>query len=758
MVEQHPNNPSVGINLNVIGASEPGLQTVDLFKQADPWRHRSIESESQLDLDEYGWLKTFPDLGEESQTLTTRIANQTDLVPGKYIIDWEGEGELWAIAGDNAANSPAPNWMELYVDPNTMGEQGILLGIKSTDPNNNGNYIRNIRVYHEDDKEKLDRGEIFKPEFLDKVGDFRTLRFMDWLDVNGSTQKEWNAAEQSMQQASWSAKQGAVPYEAIITLANQAKADLWINIPHQANDDYVRQAAQYIKNNLDPSLRVYVEYSNEYWNTFFDEFTQNEYMINQGKTLFGSDASNPADQYYGMRTAEISWMFSDVFGEDSSQLFPVLSSIYQTEDKLNDLINVPAAIALGRTTPANSPIKVLTTDTYISVDTTIPSVQTSIQQWQTEGTAGENKLINALLTGTEWLPDNSGNTANIQIANRSREWSRLKELADNYGWGFNSYEGGTHFAFGETSETNDFFSSLNKNPNTYALYQKLFETWQNAGGEMLIHYADFGADSKYGNWGIWDSVYDTEPNARGAAIIDQNNSAPWYSDPRSGETFIDQRLRGQTFLIPPSTNSFTDSPIASAAIYEGNDIAQWEQQQVPQWNPSWNQKWNQPWEQAPNQNILVTTDQAGQAIGIEGSAYDDTISGSTTNNHIQGLAGNDTLFGLFGDDVLDGGSGNDRLEGGIGWDWLMGGAGSDTFVLSPYSFDTIEDFNPAEDKIDVSLLAEHLNYSDAWQALGRADQQGNNTVFYFSEKKETTLIHQEVRADMLSVDIFFPFY
>ena len=37
------------------------------------------------------------------------------------------------------------------------------------------------------------------------------------------------------------------------------KADLWINIPHMADKDYIRSLAKLIKNQLNPELNVYVE-------------------------------------------------------------------------------------------------------------------------------------------------------------------------------------------------------------------------------------------------------------------------------------------------------------------------------------------------------------------------------------------------------------------------------------------------------------------------------------------------------------------
>ncbi|WP_347312610.1 beta strand repeat-containing protein [Defluviimonas sp. SAOS-178_SWC] len=52
--------------------------------------------------------------------------------------------------------------------------------------------------------------------------------------------------------------------------------------------------------------------------------------------------------------------------------------------------------------------------------------------------------------------------------------------------------------------------------------------------------------------------------------------------------------------------------------------------------------------------------------GIEGTAFNDTITGAAGDQNLQGGDGNDLLIGLDGNDVFQGGAGNDTLNGGIG--------------------------------------------------------------------------------------------
>lgn len=78
------------------------------------------------------------------------------------------------------------------------------------------------------------------------------------------------------------------------------------------------------------------------------------------------------------------------------------------------------------------------------------------------------------------------------------------------------------------------------------------------------------------------------------------------------------------------------------------------------------------------------------------SALGLALTGNALDNYIAGDRGNDTLKGA---------DGNDALNGGIGNDVLTGGAGIDQFYfvspLSASNVDTITDFNPLDDWIDL---------------------------------------------------------
>lgn len=97
---------------------------------------------------------------------------------------------------------------------------------------------------------------------------------------------------------------------------------------------------------------------------------------------------------------------------------------------------------------------------------------------------------------------------------------------------------------------------------------------------------------------------------------------------------------------------------------------------------------------------------------IYGGAGNDILYGMKGDDHIYGGEGNDTIYGGDGNDTIYGDDGNDTIYGGAGADILIGGSGQDIFVYESTADsggnilqrDTIKDFTPGEDFIDLSAI------------------------------------------------------
>jgi hypothetical protein len=183
----------------------------------------------------------------------------------KFVALYDGEGDVSINQGTIASESSANR----IVFDLTGRSGNFYIRIKQTDPNNTGNYIRNIRIIPIQYEQDFLNGAIFNPVWLDKVKTFKQFRFMDLLSTNHSKQSKW-ADRPKIDNYLWK-EFGGVPWEVIIELSNQAMIDPWINIPHLADKEYMTELAKLFKEKLDPRLKVYIEFSNETWNWQFQQ-------------------------------------------------------------------------------------------------------------------------------------------------------------------------------------------------------------------------------------------------------------------------------------------------------------------------------------------------------------------------------------------------------------------------------------------------------------------------------------------------------
>ncbi|MEB3174238.1 MAG: cellulose-binding protein, partial [Cyanobacteriota bacterium] len=290
-----------GTNLAGVRDWSPAVPFVDAFKSSRPWTapkvktpkvegttpasqggkkrrsEESLTSAASLDLDPQGWVRSLPGAPPQAkpgrkgknprpqrpQVSALLLSNLQGRYPGgKYLVLYDGEGTL-TYQGD-AVKLEAESQPGREVLMVTPSNRGITLGIAATNP---ANYIRNIRVIPAG-AEKTYQSQPFNPEYLQRLKPFTALRFMDWMETNNSKQITWQDRP-TPQSATWMKK--GVPVEVMVRMANALGADPWFCMPHQATDDYVRNFALYVKQHLNPNLKVYVEYSNEVWNGQFEQ-------------------------------------------------------------------------------------------------------------------------------------------------------------------------------------------------------------------------------------------------------------------------------------------------------------------------------------------------------------------------------------------------------------------------------------------------------------------------------------------------------
>jgi hypothetical protein len=160
----------------------------------------------------------------------------------------------------------------------------------------------------------------WNPAFLEEVRHYNVLRFMDFGRANSSTEQRWS---ERTHKTDVRPAQERLAYEWMIDLCNRASADLWITLPTQADDSYAFELAKLIATNLDPSLKVYVEWSNETWNSGFPQY---QYAVDQGLALgLGPDPYAAGARYHVQRSLRLFAQFDAVFGAGSPRVVRVIA-------------------------------------------------------------------------------------------------------------------------------------------------------------------------------------------------------------------------------------------------------------------------------------------------------------------------------------------------------------------------------------------------------------------------------------------------
>lgn len=507
----------LGTNLTSISDWSTQLPFIDGFKSARRWMTKCSDGEScsdqwdtgefdKLDLDPQGWVKSLPapaDPPEYSQVGTLLFREISRYPGGQYVVLYDGEGTInykFDAQKDSAASRPGRDLIN--VTPST---QGILLIISATDPNKNGNYIRNIRVVPIE-YEQTYAEEIFNPLFLERIQKFGSLRFMDWMGTNHSKQSTWENRPK-VEDATYAEK--GVPVEIMVALANRLRAHPWFNMPHMATDDYMTRFAQLVQEKLDPKLKVYVEFSNEAWNWSFE---QAQYALKQGKARWGEDKGDAFMQWYGMRTAQMSDIWKGVFGDQRDRVVSTISTQTGWKGLETSALDCPLWVAEGNQPCYQHQIDTYTVTGYFSGSLGDDRFRNTVESWLNDADGGVGRALKQLAEGGLLEGDDS-------VAGTVGLFDYHKQVAQQKGLQLAVYEGGQSLASPNSEKLTELFIKLNRRPEMYDFYKQVLENWKAAGGTLFMNFADIGTPSKWGSWGVLEHV-DQESSPRYDALID----------------------------------------------------------------------------------------------------------------------------------------------------------------------------------------------------------------------------------------------
>ncbi|CAN5570305.1 hypothetical protein BH11ARM2_BH11ARM2_14170 [soil metagenome] len=476
-----PAQASLAMNLAGPADWNTELPFVDLFRFTREWisqeEGKAWGQGPKLEVDGRGWVRRLPP-GVFAETFLTSYENHYPA--GDYTVLYDGDGDL--AFGNGAVTASAKGRMVLKVDP----KRGPFnLQLRRTNP---ANPVRNIRVLLPG-TEATYRTDPFNPAFLKRWQGVSALRFMDWMQTNDSKIRSWGDRPR-LDDASWAPK--GIPAEIMIDLANRMKADAWFCVPHLADDGYVRSFAKLAAGRLDPSLRVYLEYSNEVWN---GQFQQQRYAGDQGlKAGVGEKHWEAGWHWYARRSGQIFDLWSAAFPK--TRLVRVLASQAGNAYVSDQILGFEGA-AKKADALAIAPYM-----GFMPSPTGEPKAS-EVAGWSLD------RLFATLREKT--LPESIGFIRDN------------KKVATRYGLPLIAYEGGQHLvgvAGGENDESlTKLLNDANRDPRMGALYDDYLKAWQKEGGGLFANFSSIGPFSKWGSWGQLEYADDNPAKAPKLAAL-----------------------------------------------------------------------------------------------------------------------------------------------------------------------------------------------------------------------------------------------
>lgn len=472
--------------------------------------------------------------------VSTENAN---LPPGQYVLLYGGQGAV-TLSGNASAVSNTPGRLQF----NVTGTDIVILNIEASqqaDP------LRDFRLLRlEDEFVNLEENPFYEG-FLEKIAPFKALRFMDWGATNHNPVRHWQERT-PLDYFTYATRQG-VPYEVMIQLANQTKKDVWVCVPHAADNDYVARMAEMFRDRLDSSLTIYLEYSNEVWNWTFDQAHYNA-------------ETAPANLGYGRAIAENAGrafrIWHQVFGSQKQRVKRVLG-LQAGFNYLNENI-------LAQLDPSEwdygSP------SSYIGLD----------------HSANASPVLHA------------GSTPEDVIANARAHWAEFRHTVQQDYWNVQlfgkevvNYEGGQHFVgnvFGIPYPYQQAMWDAQYSPGIYHLYNDMLDTIRAWGSRLFGNFSLASPqESVYGSWGVLNHIDVQPPYMQTApkyqALLDNLCKSPTshIAQPK----FAPLGDEGRLFVFPNPTEGhltvqfWVENPVqARLALYDALGRKVWEMAQA----------------------------------------------------------------------------------------------------------------------------------------------------------------------------------
>ncbi len=493
---RHNEKSALGTNLTRVRDWFSEYAFVDEFKRSRPWfsgspGRKGWQDARPLDLDENGWPRSLQ-VGQVARTLMFWGKN-VKYPAGDYTILYDGTGKL---EFENATVFDQKHG-RIVIRPNPEAG-GFALAIAETskqDP------VRNIRVLlpggtcakdpfkhcirSEDcggeciPFERNYRQQIFHPLFLDLVKSFSTLRFTDWMDINENDhpKSRWELRPK-LTDAQWTKK--GVPIEIITDLSNRLTVDPWLSIPHDADDEYVQKLAEFMRDNLRPGLRAYVEHSNEVWNNALFQAREVRKIAMEQK--LAPDPFRATAFYHSRRSVQIFKIFEKVMGKD--RIVRVMGSFIAAAALSDGMLDFEGAA---------KHTDVVAVASYFGFPQDLPNFPAMTIDQAVDYLKGPARTQLAKMLEQQ-----------AQVAKKHK----VKLVA---------YEGGDHLdtphQYLKNENVNNMLDKLSRDPRVKDIYLDYLKLWKDQGGTLYNHFTSCAQPFGPGRFGAVEYLHQDRSKA-----------------------------------------------------------------------------------------------------------------------------------------------------------------------------------------------------------------------------------------------------
>ena len=511
----------IGMNTNEAMDINSSMPFVDLFKLSLPFEEaRPWLTKGNIKYDDNGWPIALNGGHAGTRFISNLPANT--IPEGVYTVLYKGKGKLkYGVDAKLISRSDGKDLIRIKPGKNKRISASIT--IIESDPSN---YLHDIHILlpggvckgdafkRIDNAQQCGRSQFlafeqhhkdlrFNPDYLNFMKDFKVIRLMNMSGITRNAMSKWSQRPH-VDQSTWGGKEGVrgVPLEVMIDLANQLNADPWFNIPHKADNEFVRKYAAMVTEQLKPGLKSYVEYTNEAWNGIF---TQHHYMIKKGLALkLDKDRINAGHKYFSMRSVEIFKMWEQVAGGT---------------DKFIRVMG-------GMTTNANMTEMLLGyQNAYKYTDAIAIAPYFYINNKDIQKVRSVNTIFRELRS-----KKNRHSVPNILKYVKTQG-----EHAKRFGVDLIAYEGGQHLVAYNTHTVRDgpnpYLIKANKDKRMAELYYEFLHGWKQAGGKLFVAFSAPRIYTWIGSWGIKE--YITQPASEApkyrALLAFSKNEPCWWA-------------------------------------------------------------------------------------------------------------------------------------------------------------------------------------------------------------------------------------